>query len=167
MVVSTIFSRFLLRQQEFHADLHEIRLGGSETFIRTMKQIHFVGAAQQVVSADLMERLPSGNLPDSFPRLLQSALAHLPSKAREHIEQEVMNGKTGILDTHPSSQERIQQAERANEPGVFQLERPAATLLSDYPSTARNVTFDVYRGLFGPKFNRDCLIDTEKLLAGK
>jgi Zn-dependent protease with chaperone function/phage FluMu protein Com len=161
MVLSVFLSRVLLRQQEFHADLHEIRLSGSQVFVETTQQIHLALAAQQAVMADLIERLPSGSLPDSFPRMMQRLVADPPPKMLKSILRSIDTEKPHLLATHPTSKERIERANRVADPGIFSVELPATVLLSNFRESAKNVTLDVYRGIFGPQFNRECLVDTD------
>ena len=163
MVASVLISRLLLREQEFHADLHEIRFSGSESFMETMKRIHLIGAANQEVMKDLIMRLQSGSLPDSFPKLVQKTLQELPRKTTNRVLSDLESGKTQFLDTHPSAKARMARAERAAAPGIFHLEVPATVLLSNFPASAQNVTLDIYRDIFGPRFNPNCLVDSDQL----
>lgn len=132
---------FMLRQMEYDADSYEIKLAGSETFESAAKRLHVLGAAleksykEMRVGWNMNKRLP-----DNFPAYLMNHEGALPSALKTQLEDTAGIGKTGIFDTHPSDGDRIRQARRAGEPGVFDLEAPATALFSNFEILAKQVT---------------------------
>jgi Zn-dependent protease with chaperone function len=134
-------SCFLLRQMEYDADSYEIRLAGSEPFEQTIKRLATLGEAagksyKEMVASWNMNR----RLPDNFPAFLVRREMAIPHVQREKIEDTVGLARTGIFDSHPSDGDRIRQARRAGEPGVFHLEHPASTLFANFDAVAKQVT---------------------------
>ncbi len=132
---------FMLRQMEYDADSYEIKLAGSETFESAAKQLHVLGAAlghsykEMRVGWNLNKRLP-----ENFPGYLMNHLSKLPPATRAKLEDTAGMGKTSVFDTHPSDGDRIRQARRAGEPGVFDLNAPAAALFTNFDALAKQVT---------------------------
>jgi Zn-dependent protease with chaperone function len=134
-------SCFLLRQMEYDADSYEIKLAGSEPFEQTVKRLATLGEAagksyKEMVASWNMNR----RLPDNFPAYLVQREMAIPHLQREKIEDTVGLVRTGVFDSHPSDGDRIRQARRAGEPGVFQLELPASVLFANFDAVAKQVT---------------------------
>jgi len=72
--------------------------------------------------------------------------------------------KTGWFDSHPSARDRIRHAAAERDEPVFADARPAAILFSDFPAVARGVTGDLYRAVFGSRFQPSKMHSTEELL---
>lgn len=132
---------FMLRQMEYDADSYEIKLAGSDTFESAAKRLHVLGTAleksykEMRVGWNLNKRLP-----DNFPAYLMNHEAALPPAAKTRLEDAAGLGKTGVFDTHPSDGDRIREARKAGEPGVFDLDAPATVLFSNFEILAKQVT---------------------------
>jgi hypothetical protein len=132
----------LLRQMEYDADSYEIKLAGSETFEAMSKRfevlVHLLKPAYKDirVSWNLNRRLP-----DNFPLYFMQHDEKLRPEVRTQIEDTAGLSTTGIFHTHPSTGDRIRQARRAGEPGIFHLDGPASALFSDFNESARQVTY--------------------------
>ena len=134
-------SCFLLRQMEYDADSCEIRLAGSSAFESTALRLRVLGAA---LGNSYKEMRVGWNqsraLPDNFPEYLMHHESRLPDATRQTIMDTAGLARTGIFHTHPSDGDRIRAARKANEPGVFALELPAAALFSNFSVVSRQVT---------------------------
>lgn len=132
---------FMLRQMEYDADSYEIKVAGSETFESATKRMHVLGKALQASYKDLgMSLKMNKRAPDDFPAFLLNHEAALSHEAKTQLEDSAGLGKTGLFDTHPSDGDRIRQARRAGEPGVFDLDAPATQLFSNFDVLAKQVT---------------------------
>jgi len=132
---------FMLRQMEYDADSYEIKLAGSETFESAAKRLHVLGAALGKSYTELGNGWKaSKRLPDNFPAFLMNHEAALSHAAKTELEDTAGLGKTGLFDSHPSDGDRIRQARKAGEPGVFDLDAPATMLFSNFEVLAKQVT---------------------------
>jgi tetratricopeptide (TPR) repeat protein len=152
MVVGHAVSGFMLRQMELDADRHQVRLVGSDAFEPTFRKITLLDVATEGAHMDLGEWYKEGRLGDNLPRLIVANLEQIPEELVDKILAGEARRKTGWFDSHPASKDRLANALREAAPGVFHLEIPAATLFSDFEGLCRNVTWDFYRGVFGPQF---------------
>ena len=71
------------------------------------------------------------------------------SKMRKALE----SGTTGLFDTHPCFASRVRNAAQENTTGIFQTDVPASSLILHFEPLCRNVTWDLYRDLFGVHIN--------------
>jgi len=132
---------FMLRQMEYDADSYEIKLAGSDTFESAAKRPHILGNALEKSYKEIRVGWSRNKcLPDNFPAYLLNHEAAINHAARTHIEDAAGLGKTKIFDTHPADGDRIRQARRAGEPGVFDLDMPATALFANFEVLAKQVT---------------------------
>lgn len=167
MYVGHAVSGVMLRQMEYDADLHEIRLAGSRTFAETSRRLNPLGVALNVSFDDLNEFYRDGRLGDNLPALVVSNDAAMPDEVRRKIADGAAAAKTGFFDTHPCDHDRIAAAERVGAPGIFTYDGPASDLFVDFAALARNTTLDLYRGIFGPQVKAEDLQSVERLLIGQ
>lgn len=139
----------LLRQMEFDADQHEIRVAGSTAFCETASRIRLLNAAwggsQQLLARAWRER----RLPDDLPAYVRHLADSLPESTRTAVEEAAAAAKTGTFDTHPSDAEREAAARAANLPGKIDLDEPAPDLFTDFTALCREITREHYTGILG------------------
>jgi len=164
MMIGHIVAGFMLRQMEFDADRHEVRMAGSDTFESTARRLVMLNVASQGAHADLSHFYKEGRLADNLPRLIVANIAHIPEKAKQQIEKMVDETQTGLFDTHPADKDRIAAAHREPTEGVFRLECPASAVFGHFAAVSRNVTEDVYRGVFGSRFQASQMHPIDDLL---
>ncbi|HUT94150.1 MAG TPA: M48 family metalloprotease [Thermoguttaceae bacterium] len=165
MIVGHVVSAFMLRQMEFDADRYEARLAGSDAFESTLRRITILSVAYQGAHADLHHFYQEGRLGDNLPRLVMANVEQMPDDLREAIDRMIDESTGGLLDTHPANRDRIANAHRENAPGIFLLQCPASLLFPNFDAVSRNVTWDFYRGVFGPQFKPGDMHPTDDLLA--
>jgi hypothetical protein len=165
MMLGHLVSGFLLRQMEFDADCYEARLAGSDAFESTMRRIVVLSAATQGAYADLSDFLSEGRLSDDLSWLIVANAEQITPKGLELVERQIDEEKTGLFASHPASRDRIARTRAEQAPGIFHVERPAATLFSDFVALSRTCTFDLYRSLFGKRFKLTDMHPVEQLLA--
>ncbi len=164
MIVGHAVSGVLLRQMEFDADLHEVRLAGSNTFEATCRRLAVLNVATQGAFADLNHWYRDSRLGDSLPPLIVANVEQLPAELLRAIDRQIDESQTGWFDTHPASGTRIAQALASEDNGLFQDERPATALFSNFAALSRTVTFDFYKAMLGPTLKITDLRSTEALL---
>jgi hypothetical protein len=104
-------------------------------------------------------------LSDDLSWLIVANAEQITPKGLELIERGIDEEKTVLFATHPASRDRIARTREEQAPGMFHIERPAATLFSDFVALSRTCTFDLYRSLFGKRFKLTDMHPVEQLLA--
>jgi hypothetical protein len=164
MMLSYAISGFLVRQMEYDADLYEARVVGAETFETTIKQLQMLGPSYQMAQRKLFELFQEGNYPDDLSCLTMLFHGWMPQKVRHDIEAAAEETRTGFFDTHPCEKDRIAAVRREPTSGVFRADGPARALFCHFDALARNVTWDLYCTLIGPRLNPNDMKPVEHLL---
>jgi len=167
MYVGNAVSGVMLRQMEYDADLHEIRLSGSQTFGETSRRLGLLNASLNASYGDLNEFYRDGRLGDNLPALVVANDATMPDEVRKQIAEATSLAKTGFFDTHPCDTDRIAYAEQINAPGIFHYDGPAADLFRNFTQLARHGTLDLYRNIFGEQVQEKDLQAVDHLMAGQ
>jgi Zn-dependent protease with chaperone function len=149
---------FLIRHMEYDADHYDIKMAGSAAFEETTKRLRVLSEAsshsyQAMRAAWKIKRM----LPDNFPAFLTLQESKIPLERRTLIEDSVGLSRTGIFDTHPSDGDRIRQARRAGEPGIFHLTYPATLLFANFEVASKHITFLHYTEGLGLACNQAVL----------
>jgi Peptidase family M48 len=165
MYVGHLVAGFMLRQMEFDADKYEARVAGSETFAATARQLKLLELAWHGAKADLATFHREGRLVDNLPRLLMANLKQLPKEANDFVTKLISESKTGLFDSHPADNDRIDSARAEQAVGVFHSRLSASVLFSSFDAAGKNVTWDFYCSVFGPTVNPQSLHSTADLLA--
>lgn len=141
MYIGWLIGGFMMRQMEYDADAWEIKLAGSETFERTQRKLATLSAAMEKMYKQIhVQWEKTQQLPDNLSELLRQNHESLSPETLQKIEDASGLERTGLFDSHPSLADRIRAARRAQEPGVFHDDRPAAELFSSFDHPARFVT---------------------------
>lgn len=151
MTVAHGVSCHLLRQMEFDADRHEVRLSGSAVFESTSQKLAILNLAYRGAMSDLGQSYDEGRLADNLPALIAANVDQIPPHVIEAYTKHVNESNTAWFDTHPADKDRIASAQREAAPGVFHVDAPAGVLFSDFDKLCRNVTGEFYRESLGPE----------------
>jgi Zn-dependent protease with chaperone function len=139
-------SCFLLRQMEHDADSYEIKVAGSATSESAIRRMSELGEALKLSYKDMRATWNlNRRLPDDFPAFMVFNHSRLPALVRERMQDRLGLSRTGVFDTHPSDGDRIRQARRAEEPGVFHLDLPASVLFSRFDIVSKQITHLHYK----------------------
>jgi hypothetical protein len=163
--VGLAISGIMLRQMEFDADRYEARFAGSAAFGSTVKKLHLLNTAYGISQAQLSASLDTRKLVDNLPGLVLFHARHMASTALPHIEKSIQESKTVWHDSHPCDKDRVAAVERLAAHGIFQSQRPASDLFSDFAAQAAATTWDLYMGVFGPKVPRTALQPLDQFVA--
>lgn len=138
---------------------------GSQAFERTSRRLHLLTVATHAAYADLRALVQRGQLADNLPLLIMNRMRQMPAELQQKIQQGIDSSNTGLFDTHPATSERIAAARRENAPGILHSDQPASDLFVHNDATCRNVTWDLYRGIFGSRIKPSDLRPTVSLLS--
>ncbi|HEV8059613.1 MAG TPA: M48 family metallopeptidase [Gemmataceae bacterium] len=164
MIAAHFLSCYLLRQMERDADRYEIVVAGSNAFETTSRRLVQLNLGAQVALSVIQKHLTAGKLPDNLPSLIVAEADSLPDKLHRKMEKVCLKEKTGFFDTHPAMRERVDQARRAKEPGLFILDRPAEVLFAQLEKHQRAVSKAIYRQMIGRNLERMEMIETVSAL---
>jgi hypothetical protein len=157
-----IISGFMLRQMEYDADAYQIKVVGTETFEVTHRKLATLSAALEVTYKQIHAIWKKNHqLPDNLSELLRQAHDQLPPAILQKIDDTLGLDRTSLFDSHPSAADRIRQARKAGEPGIFHDDRPAAELFSSFEHPARFVTMLHYTDDLGIPITQQMLLHVE------
>jgi Zn-dependent protease with chaperone function len=162
MLVGMTVCGFMLRQMEYDADAYEIKVAGSDCFERTTRKLATLEAAWAETRKHLIASWKHDQtLPDNLPEMIRHTHQRLPAPVLKKIDDTLGFHRTGLFDSHPSPADRIRQARKANEPGIFHDDRPAASLFASFEHPSRFVTFLHYTDDIGIPIHENMLTRVE------
>ncbi|MCO6456265.1 MAG: M48 family metalloprotease [Pirellulaceae bacterium] len=167
MLLAQAVSCFLSRQMEYDADLHEIRVAGSETFERTSWELYVLGHAMARAERTLENSWRQRRLGDDLPALVLASARqfHGRTDQLEEIRQAVLAEKAGLFHTHPATATRIARARREAAAGIYHVEGSATLLFRDFTALCRTLTREYYRELLELEVTADNLVPSADLVA--
>jgi Zn-dependent protease with chaperone function len=170
MWIGHAISGFMMRQMEFDADRHETRLVGSDAFESSSQRLIELSIARKMALGDLKRFYAEGRLADDFQRLMLANVEQIPPEVRKDVLSRDLESRTGLMDTHPSTRDRIANSRRENTTGIYRCpagsniegeipspgegaadmsatERdfPATDLFHDFSRVSQDVTLEFYR----------------------
>jgi Zn-dependent protease with chaperone function len=141
MFLGHAVSCFFVRQMEYHADVYEIRVSGSAGFESATRRFAELSEGLGLCYKEIRTGWNlNRRLPDNLPNLVVERTSKIPPAVRERLQDTLGLRRTKWFETHPSDGDRIRQARRAGDPGVFHREQPARILFSNFDVAARQVT---------------------------
>ncbi len=141
MFTGHLIGGFMLRQMEYNADQYQIKISGSEAFESSHRKLATLDATLQRSYEQMRANWKKyRTLPDNLPEALRRQHEKMPAQYGEQINDTLGLRKTGLFDSHPSPGDRIREARRAGDSGIFHDERPAATLFAAFEHPAKFVT---------------------------
>lgn len=164
MMAGHAVSMFMLREMEYDADQYEVRVAGTESFVKTARALPVLNASHAAALEALRESWNERRLGDDLARLVVAEHSRIPEQARKEFLDEHFKGKGSLFDTHPPDLRRIERAKAAPDPGVFTLDVPATELFRDFDGLSRRATADFYREVLGDEFSDKYLVRSEALV---
>lgn len=160
MLAGHAISCFMMRQMEYDADSYEIKVAGSETFIKTSTRLRELSLAARFAYDDLRQGLATGSLPENLPAFLvergQRLSPGVLESTRQHGEEE-----TGVFDTHPCDADRARAAIAAADPGVLMdADGEATRLFNGFDVLSAAATRDHFEHDLGLDVGELRLVDT-------
>lgn len=137
----------LSREMEFNADEYEAQMCGSAQFAHTSHKLDkmFLAFSNSVESNFRSQE----QLVDNFAQLVSNNVQYVSDKDAQQQQMQLQEQHNN-WSTHPPTQLRIAAATKLRAKGIFNLDKPARDLLTDYESLAKSVTLSYYRahGIF-------------------
>ncbi|WP_218931966.1 M48 family metallopeptidase [Adhaeretor mobilis] len=158
MQIGMLVSGLLLRQMEFDADRYETKFAGHKAFASTSRKMRLLGLSSQLADAQIMEHLGDRRLVEDLPGLILVNAKTITPEMSANIQRQSDDEQTGWFDSHPSDKDRIAASKRLGDEGIFQLERPAKELLTDFKGQSIATTWNLYMGTFGPGVPKEALV---------
>jgi Zn-dependent protease with chaperone function len=162
MWIGLVVGGFMMRQMEYDADAYEIKVAGSECFESTTRKLATLEAAWAETQKQLIASWnKSRMLPDNLPEMIRSSHVRLPEPVLQKINDTLGLRRSGLFDSHPSPADRIRQARKAAEPGIFHDDRPASSLFASFEHPSRFVTLLHYTDDIGIPVTEQMLTKVE------
>ena len=158
-------SCFMLRQMEHDADSYEIKIAGSDAFVRTMIRLRELNVGAQFAYGGLQNSLASGTLPGDWPTFLVQRSRQLPEEVLVRVGTIDEGSTTGYFDTHPCDADRVRGARAAGASGVLAgADEPASSLIHDFDGLSHAATRHHFEHGLGLSLEGLRLVDTSAAL---
>lgn len=165
MNVGHIVGSALLRQMEYDADRCEIALAGSASFEATSVKFAVLDGVIKDIHFNMRRSWRSQfQLPDNLPLLVEYRVQRIPAERRIKLENEAGMGKTGLLDSHPCTADRVRRARKLGVTGHEVSDAPARELFENFDGLSRLVTLAHYEDDLQIPAKPEFLIPLEKLV---
>ncbi|MCI0507335.1 MAG: M48 family metalloprotease [Gammaproteobacteria bacterium] len=164
MMAGHAVSSYMLRQMEFDADRYEAHMAGSEQFKNTALQLQRLGMAFQVSHAQLAQAWEDKKLVDNLPRLIAHNATQLPDELDHALLNQMREAKTRVYDSHPSDNERIDNAMAQQAKGIFEMVREGRDLFKSFDALAKQVSNSYYAHELGLEFDKNKLVDVNQVV---
>ena len=154
------------RQMEFDADRYEAAVVGPEVFGQTLLRLAVLDLGATVAWQDATKEWSVGRLPDDMAALVTARVSCFPAETVAEVYRHGALQRTGRLDTHPSTEDRVSSVRQAGLTGVFVLEGAAERLFRDLRSLCQAATRHHYRSVFHLAPDSVKLVPIEQSVAG-
>ena len=169
MMIGATVSGFLSRQMEFNADLHQARVSGGEVFKSTHLRIQLLSLAWSNAMSFLSEIWKEKRIVDDAVEMMKAETERLAESddLLSQIEAGVAQERTGALDTHPATGDRIRAIERGDHPARMADDGPATALFADFGALAQEMTRTFYEGSLGDVVGSATIVPARSAIADK
>jgi Zn-dependent protease with chaperone function len=159
---SRLMTMAMLRRMEIAADRCEIRVAGSDAFVRSMARIVELNEgfrkATELTRLEAVQR----RLPEDIAGLAVSLAPRLPRDPRGFVAG--FREPRSLFSTHPPMERRVAMAAELAEPGIVLSDGPAARLLPGFDAVCRAVTMHSHRKVLGESLDGMRILSTDALL---
>lgn len=159
---SRLMTMAMLRRMEIAADRCEIRVAGSDAFVRSMARIVELNEgfrkAFELTRLEAVQR----RLPEDFAGLAVSLAPRLPRDRGGFVAG--FREPRSLWSTHPPMERRVAMAAELDEPGIVLSDGPAARLLPGFGAVCRAVTMHSHREALGASLDVMRILSTDALL---
>ncbi len=137
---------FMSRQMEYHADACASAVAGVAGLESLLMRLRELSLLHDMAYGGLVQSWRQRHLlPDSLPEFLEQLETRMPADFREQASRTLLNEAAGVFATHPTAAQRIRRARQRSEPGLFDLERPARALFTNFGGISKILTSCHYR----------------------
>lgn len=164
MMAGHAVSSYMLRQMEFDADRYEAQMAGSEQFKDTSLQLQRLSVAFQISHDQLAQAWEDKKLVDNLPRLILHNAEQLPEELDRALLSQIEESKTQVYDSHPSDNERIDNAMAQQAKGIFELNSDIRGVFKSFDAMSKQVSYSYYAHELGLEFDRNKLVDISEVV---
>ena len=164
MWLGHMMSNVLLREMEFDADRHALRMVGEEAFGSALREVAVISVANDGAMHDLGGAWRSRRLADDLPALVRANIAQLEPEVQRKIVEHGLTENTTMYASHPAIRDRIAELQREADPPMFTGEGPATRLFRDFTALAREVTIAEYRRQLADDVSPANLVPTAQIV---
>jgi Zn-dependent protease with chaperone function len=147
LVISNVFSSFLLREMEFEADRYQGRLVGIDQMADTMRCVLETNYALLIARNDILTNSSSKNITENFPEYVAEIRKYLPDEIMDAISIHMDESQTAFLGTHPSLSDRIHAQKAHQWPGMLNSNISAKFLFRNFDSLSTSQTKKIFKHL--------------------
>ena len=109
------------------------------------------------------QRKPNDNsLPDDFVLLISTISRQFSDKSNLKPKQNSPRGGEAIRAVYPSYQERIGHVKKIESKDLFQSDKPASTLFTNFEELSKVASVQLYREILHLRFGKDDLVPTSQ-----
>jgi Zn-dependent protease with chaperone function len=168
MYVGHVLSAYMSRQMEYNADKYQVQVVGSSGFRPTYLRMGVLDLAGQAASGQVNDLISEGRLATDFPALTQVHALRIErfEAVRSQITQEMLEGHTGLFDTHPSGGDRVHHAEHMRIEPRMKCSWPGRSLFRDFDALSERTTSGFYEAQLGDRVATFAMVSTEDAAAG-
>lgn len=161
MVIGHVVSLALSRQMEYDADRFASCVVGTKSVQDMLRRLPELDAATQVSYGSLGQAWAERQLPDNFPAMVALRAANVPDEFRKQLKVAHETQKTGWLDTHPSTRDRVRSLAKTPEESHFDFAERASTLFTHFDAISKIMTLQLYRDNLGNQVSSNNLVPVE------
>ncbi|MBP8976283.1 MAG: hypothetical protein KBG83_06160 [Bacteroidetes bacterium] len=157
-----------LFKMEYEADRTASQLVGYNAFESALIKQSITDNIFQEANDELRkERKPNDNsLPNNFIQYTSLLLNNKPDEEMKKLKSRLMNNEEGKskLKLKPSLQDRIAYVKKKGFKGVFSSDKPATSLISQFPEISKALTSRYYHEQLHLKFSSEDLVPPEQFI---
>jgi len=157
MFIGNTIAANLVRAAELDSDRCAARLIGREGFSALLMRLGVIDFTWQGVLAELNFLHKDQQLPDSLPQQLALRMLDMTPELCAALRETVVKQEEKPFDARATDEERLAATEAEPDRGVLECRFPASALLADYDGLSRQITFDHYASLFGPRLLKEAM----------
>lgn len=158
MFIGNTVASSLVKLVEFDSDRATARLIGREGFVASLMRLGVVEFTWQGVIAELKFLHRDQQLPDSLPQQLALRMVDMTPELCSVLRDTVAKPEEKPFDARPSDAERLEATKTEPTEAMLTCNLPARALIEDYENTARQMTWDYYVSLFGPRLLKEAMV---------
>ena len=164
MLTGYSISKIFVRQIEFEADECSVHLAGFESFKSSLIKLDAIADASVEAFSQLKtQKNPNDNsLPDDFILLISTINRKVADKDYSKPKKSSSQENISVRTVYPSNQERIEHVRNLVSKDMFQSDKPASSLFTNFEELTKMASMRFYRETLGLRFDKEDLVPTNK-----
>ena len=164
MLAGFLISKIYVRYIEFEADECSVSLNGYEPLKSALTKMQLLRrASQEAFSRLKTQRDPNDNsLPDDFILLISSMSRQSPDQETEKKKKVITEKQGEIRSVSPTDQERLESVKNIASKNLFQSDKPASSLFTNFEELTKIASLQLYRDVLGLHFSKEDIVPTNQ-----